>query len=91
MKDRLLSRKLWLTIATAVVFILNEQYTEAMGVIIAYLGIQGGIDAVSSTRGAVSIPFDVNSSVSQNDDYVVDQSKVVTGKATPLFDEEVKE
>lgn len=91
MKQRLLSRKLWLAVATSIVFILNEQYTEAMGVIIAYLGIQGGIDAVSGSRSGVSIPFDVNNSVSQNDDYAVDQSKVVTGKATPLFDEEVKE
>lgn len=90
MKERLLSRKLWIAIASFAVFILNDQYTEAMGVIIAYLGIQGGADIVNNSR-SVSIPFGNNNAMSQNDDYAVDQSKVVTGKATPLFDEEPKE
>lgn len=89
MKERLLSRKLWIAVFTFAVFILNEQYPEAMGVIIAYLGIQGGADIVNNSK-AVSIPFEKKSAVSQNDDNAVDQSKVVTGN-TPLFDEEVKE
>lgn len=85
MKERLLSRKLWIAIASFAVFVLNEQYTEAMGVIIAYLGIQGGADIVNNSK-AISIPFANNNAMSHNDDNAVDETKVVAGN-TPLFDE----
>jgi hypothetical protein len=34
----LLSRKLWLAIGAFITFVANGQYTEAMGIAIAYFG-----------------------------------------------------
>lgn len=37
--ESLLSRKLWLAIAALIVFVVNEQWLEAMGVVLGYFGI----------------------------------------------------
>ena len=91
MKERLLSRKLWITVLTAIVLILNEQYNEAVLLVIAYLGVQGASDAVSSYKGSSVVTSLPENLMSQNDDNAVDQSKVVSGKSIPLFDETPKE
>ena len=52
LKDRLLSRKFLLAVGTFLVFIANEQYTEAMGVVIAYFGV----NAATEITGRVTEP-----------------------------------
>lgn len=51
MKDfikRLTSRKFLLTVAAAVNFYANKQYTEMALVVLAYLGVEGGSDIVAT-------------------------------------------
>lgn len=43
--QRLLSRKLWVAVISAAYFGINNDPTQAMAVIIAYVGIQGHVDA----------------------------------------------
>lgn len=43
-KQKLLSRKFLLALGTVLVFVANNQYSEAMGVVMAYLGVEGLID-----------------------------------------------
>lgn len=43
--DKLTSRKLWIAVLSALLFIAQEQYGEAMGVVLAYLGVQGYLDS----------------------------------------------
>lgn len=93
LKQRLVSRKLWLAVVAFITFVLNKQYPEAMAVIIGYTTIQGAADIVDRytgttapvvsnvPKGATSNPFLVE------DD--VDRSKIETG--VPLFDETLKE
>lgn len=45
MLDRLKSRKFWLAVSSFITFTALKQYTEAMGVVLAYLGVQGYTDA----------------------------------------------
>lgn len=45
LKQRLTSRKLWLAVAAFITFALNDQWTEAMGIIVAYIGAEGVADA----------------------------------------------
>ena len=82
--DRLKSRKFWVAVGAFVTFVANQQWTEAMGVVIAYLGLQGVQDTFkpSDTSPMTEIP------TSQNDE--VDTTQVVTGN-TPLFNEELKD
>ena len=94
MKDflkRITSRKFLLAVCGVVTFALNQQWTEMVGAITAYLIAEGAGDAVERFKGGVS---QVNSYVNtpQDDDYEVDTSVVESGKTgTPLFNEEVKE
>lgn len=50
----LLSRKFLLAAGTALVFIANGAYTEAVAVILGFLGVEGAADAVSRTQSATS-------------------------------------
>lgn len=53
MKDfltSLLSRKFLLAVGTFLVFVANGQYTEAMGVVLAYLGVNGAVQAVTRSK-----------------------------------------
>lgn len=43
----LFTRKFLLALGTAIVFIANGAYTEAVAVILGYLGVEGAADAVS--------------------------------------------
>ena len=50
MKDfllSLLSRKFLLALGTSLVFISNGAYTEAVAVILAFLGVEGTSDAIT--------------------------------------------
>ena len=44
----LLSRKFLLTVGFGVALLLREQYTEVLGLLVAYLGIQGAGDFMDS-------------------------------------------
>ena len=50
----LLSRKFLLTLGTALVFIANGAYTEAVAVILGFLGVEGVADTVSRSKTPVS-------------------------------------
>lgn len=83
--DSLKSRKFWLAILTAVTLILNEQYNEAVAVIIAYMTIQGASDAVKTYKNPMDIQSYEENLMSQNDE----QQKLVTGTGKlRRFDEE---
>lgn len=43
----LLSRKFLLALGTTLVFVANGQYTEAVAVVLGYLGVEGAADAIS--------------------------------------------
>lgn len=66
--SKISSRKLWTAIFTFGIFVLNEQYNEALAVALAYLGMQGVVDAVDSKKGATPIYPDYENPMSQNDD-----------------------
>lgn len=90
---RVSSRKFLLAFSGAITLALNQQWTEFVGVITAYLIAEGAGDAVERFKGGVS-QFDsyVNT---ETDDDEVDTTVVETGKPiptdTPLFNEELKE
>lgn len=50
LKERLLSRKFWLTVAAFITLIATNHATEAMGVVLGYLGIEGYADAKSRAQ-----------------------------------------
>lgn len=52
--DRLLSRKLWLTIGAFITFAANGLWTQAMGVVLGYLGVQGVQDIKESLGGGTT-------------------------------------
>lgn len=49
----LLSRKFLLAVGTALVFIANGAYTEAVAVVLGFLGVEGAADAVSRSKTPV--------------------------------------
>lgn len=82
---RLTSRKLWLAVGGFITFVANKQYTEAMAVVLGYLGVEGGADML---RGGGSIPFAAKNAESHNDGEP-DKSAIVTGAGrVKSFDEE---
>lgn len=96
MKDflnSLLSRKFLLTVSGAVALWSIQQYGEMVVLILGYLGVEGGADLVDRYKGRTLTASDIEKVTSQNNEYEVDTSKVVTGKPkpTPLFNEEEKE
>ena len=85
-----LSRKFLLAVGSFLVLVANGQYTEAVAVIIAYIGVNGIVEAKT---GGVSLPSTKVSVESHNMDDV-DTGVIITGKdtsAVPLFDQELKE
>jgi len=53
MKDflrSLFTRKFLLALGTTLMLIANGQYTEAVAVVIGYLGVEGAADAVSRAK-----------------------------------------
>lgn len=48
--SRLSSRKLWIAVGTFIVFIMNEQYTEALSVVLVYLGVEGTADVAGRLK-----------------------------------------
>ena len=48
----LFTRKFLLALGTTLVFIANGQYTEAVAVVIAYLGVEGVADTASRIKAA---------------------------------------
>ncbi len=46
----LFTRKFLLALGTTLVFVANGQYTEAVAVVIAYLGVEGAADAVGRVK-----------------------------------------
>lgn len=83
--QKLTSRKLWIAIFTFALFILNEQYNEALAVVLAYLGMQGVVDAVDTRKSGMVGYSGLENDMSQN----VDTDKIVTGTGrTRAFDEE---
>lgn len=92
MSNRLISRKLWVTITGIILLALNNQWQELTTLIIGYVVAQGGVDIVNKIKKGVSTADDLINSGSHNiiEDDLSDQP-IVAGNATPLFDEEVKE
>lgn len=66
MKQKLLSRKLWIAILTLAVLILNKQYDAAVWVVLGYLGVQGAQDVVTAHKGVSSYVGLPESTMSQN-------------------------
>lgn len=83
--SRLSSRKLWLALGSFIVFIANKQYTEAMGVILAYIGVEGAKDAIGG--GSYTVSSRVKAT---QDDYEVDTNEIVTGRVASPTDEPVQ-
>jgi len=50
----LLTRKFLLALGTTLVLVANGQYTEAVAVVIGYLGVEGAADAVSRAKAGSS-------------------------------------
>lgn len=48
----LFTRKFLLALGTTLVLVANGAYTEAVAVVIGYLGVEGAADAVSRTKQA---------------------------------------
>ena len=58
MKDflkSLLSRKFLLALGTALVFIANGAYTEAVAVILGFIGVEGAADTVARVKTIQSV------------------------------------
>jgi len=49
----LLSRKFLLAVGTSLVFIANGAYTEAVAVILGFLGVEGAADAVTRHKTTI--------------------------------------
>lgn len=87
---RLTSRKFWLTVGGAIVLIANNQWTELVALISAYMLAEGAKDVVEAKSGVPMLPTPYENLPSIDDDEdKIDTSKVVTGNDTPLFDEEL--
>jgi hypothetical protein len=44
LRYRLTSRKLWVAVGGFITFVANKQYTEALAVALAFLGVEGAAD-----------------------------------------------
>lgn len=88
--ESLMSRKFILTVVGAFALYTSKQYTELVVLILGYLGVEGGADLVSRYKTRNLTARDIENAVSQNIDEGVDTSKIVSGKDTPLFNEEDK-
>lgn len=84
---RLTSRKLWIAIGSFILFVTNEQYSEALLVVLTYLGIEGGADVASrlksgtnSTQGLLDALARSREVVSDDDD----DFSAIDGKGRPI-------
>lgn len=50
----LLTRKFLLALGTFITFVANKQYNEALGVVLAYIGLEGAADVVERNQTAKS-------------------------------------
>jgi len=88
--ESLLSRKFLIAVVGVAMFISMDEYDQALIILLAYLGVEGGADVVSRYKGGTLNTSVIENAMSQNIDSEVDTSTVVTGKASgvPLFNEE---
>lgn len=54
MSEKLLSRKFWLALAACVFFAFNGAMEQIATCVVAYLAIQGGVDAFASYTSSKS-------------------------------------
>jgi hypothetical protein len=87
---RVTSRKFLITVAGLVTLAGNGQWTEFTALVLGYLTAEGASDVVDRFKSGVGTLDGYVNPESQNIEDV-DTSTVVTGKDTPLFNEEVKE
>lgn len=87
---RFTSRKFLLSVAGLVTLALNGQWNEFTFVLLGYVGAEGGADLVERLKTGVSTLNTYVNSESHNDVDIeeVDTTRIITGKATPMFDEE---
>lgn len=76
--ERLKSRKLWLAIGAFITFVANNQWSEAMGVVIAYLGLQGVQDTAKVYGEAKLGNIDSSTEVFQDEEEF--DGTIVSGK-----------
>lgn len=73
--SQLKSRKFWLAVSAFIAFIATKQYNEALGVVTAYIGLEGAADVVGRYQdGKVEqqkLEFDVSDDDEPNVDTVV--------------------
>lgn len=96
MKDffqRITSRKFLITIGGLVAAAGARQWNEFSAILIGYLVSEGAGDVVTRFRTGVKTLDTVINPMSQNivDEDDVDTTAIITGKSTPLFDEEKSE
>ena len=90
-KNSLLSRKLWITISSFLIFVLNEQYVEALTVVLVYLGVQGGADVAQAikTTNISADDLKVLQEATNEDFSAVDHTgKLVSGRTVDEDDED---
>jgi hypothetical protein len=73
---RLTSRKFWLTVGGFITLIASGAYTEAMALLVAYIGVQGAKEAVSEGKKTAPSSSDA---VITNDDDDVDTTRTISG------------
>ena len=86
--ERLTSRKLWVALLSAYVFIQNKQYGEAMAVVLAYLAVNGTAEVVANRKtdklSAQSILDALKASPTvvsdENFEAVDEKGKIVSGR-----------
>ncbi len=90
---RYTGRKFLLTAVGAFALYSAGQYGEMVVLVLGFVGVEGGADLVKKYQTRTLTASDIGTAVSQNAEYEVDTSKVVTGKPkpTPLFNETEKE
>lgn len=80
LKKRLTSRAFWLAVGTIITFIANDQWTEAMGVAIAYI-TGDRLTNVAEKVSGVNRPIDTIETYTDTTDEV-DTNSIVSGRMT---------
>lgn len=91
MFQRATSRKFIITVIGLATLASNTQWTEFTALILGYLTAEGAGDVVERFKSSTSTLDSYVNPQSHNIDEEVDTSVVVSGKDTPLFNEEIKE
>lgn len=80
MLKKLTSRKFWLAVGSFIVLIANGAYTEAVAVIISYIGVEGAADVAERKESAKTEQFKVENALLSGDTIDdVDTSKIESG------------